>query len=78
MNKRVKADRYMIVKRLVDVVKRRYSKEFGEDLSPTEADSVYYTLLGIAHRNGIQAAIDEAVTCELKTKRNKRRDRGYA
>lgn len=78
MNKRVIADQYKTVNRLVDAVKERYNKEFGEDLSPAEVESVYYTLLGIAHRNGIQAAIDEAMTCELKAKRNKRRDRGYA
>lgn len=76
MNKRVKV--YEIVNGLVDAVKERYNKEFGEDLSPSEVESVYFTLLGIAYRNGIQAAIDEVMTCELKTKRNKRRNRGYA
>jgi len=53
-----------LVEQLVEVVLCRYRK-IGITLSPAEVESVYYSLLGTAERNGFDAARKEAENAKL-------------
>ena len=52
------------VNQLVKIVVKRY-ETIGIKLSPADIDNIYYTLLGIADRNGIDKARKEAENAKL-------------
>lgn len=53
-----------VINQLVKIVEKRY-ETIGIKLSPADIDSVYYSLLGTAERNGFDAARKEAENAKL-------------